>query len=142
MPKRSIALFVAVLALALALSLSVATPAFAKGGHGGGGNGGSSLSLVLVDSLDGMAHSGQQVTFAVATSATASPFVSLNCYQGSVWVYTASAGFFAAYPWSQDFTLSSTSWTGGAADCTARLYSSRDGTRTTTLATMDFHVYP
>jgi len=142
MPRRSIALFVAVLALALALSLSVATPAFAKGGHGGGGNGGSSLSLVLVDSLDGMAHSGQQVTFAVATSATASPFVSLNCYQGSVWVYTASAGFFAAYPWSQDFTLSSTSWTGGAADCTARLYSSRDGTRTTTLATMDFHVYP
>ena len=140
MPKRSIAFFVA--ALALALSLSVATPAFAKGGHGGGGNGGSSLSLVLVDSLDGMPHSGQQVTFAVATSATASPFVSLNCYQGSVWVYTASAGFFAAYPWSQNFTLSSTPWTGGAADCTARLYSSRDGTRTTTLATMDFHVYP
>ena len=140
--KRSAALLVTT--LTLALSFAVATPAFAKGGHGGGGaGGGSSVSLVLVDpSSDGMAHSGQQVTFAVATSATASPFVSLNCYQGSVWVYTASAGFFAAYPWSQDFTLSSTSWTGGAADCTARLYSSRDGTRTTTLATMDFHVYP
>jgi len=89
-----------------------------------------------------MAHNGQLVTFAVATSATASPFVSLNCYQGSVWVYTASAGFFAAYPWSQNFTLSSMYWSGGDADCTARLYSSKDGTRTTTLATTSFHVYP
>jgi len=138
--KRSTALVVT--ALTLALSLSVATPAFAKGGHGGGGSSGSSVSLVLVDSLDGLAHTGQLVTFTVTTSATASPFVSLNCYQGGVWVYTASAGFFAAYPWSRNFTLSSMSWTGGDADCTARLYSSRDGTRTTTLATSSFHVYP
>ena len=128
--------------LTLALSFALATPAFAKGGHGGAGAGGSTVSLVLVDSLDGTAHSGQRVTFAVATSATASPFVSLNCYQSGVWVYTASAGFFAAYPWSQNFTLSSASWTGGAADCTARLYSSKDGTRTTTLATTNFHVNP
>jgi hypothetical protein len=139
--RRSTGLVAA--ALTLALSLSFATPAFAKGGHGGGGGGsGSTVSLVLVDSVDGMAHTGQLVTFAVTTSATASPFVSLNCYQGGVWVYTASAGFFAAYPWSKNFTLSSTSWTGGDADCTARLYSSRDGTRTTTLATTSFHVYP
>lgn len=138
MRKRSIALLVTV----LALSLAVATPAFAKGGHGGGGSGSSTLSLVLVDSLDGIAHSGQQVTFAVATTATSSPFVSLNCYQGGVWVYTASAGFFAAYPWSRNFTLSSTAWMSGAADCTARLYSTKDGTRTTTLATASFHVNP
>lgn len=84
---------------------------------------------------------GQQVTFAVTTSATASPFVSLNCYQNGVWVYTASAGFFAAYPWSQKFTLSSTAWMSGAADCTARLYSTKTGTRTTTLATANFHVF-
>ncbi len=139
MKKRSTGLLVSV--LTLALSLSVATPAFAKGGHGGAGSSSSSVQLVLIDSLDGLAHSGQQVTFAVATSATASPFVSLNCYQGSAWVYTASAGFFAAYPWSQNFTLSSMSWNGADADCTARLYSSRDGTRTTTLATTSFHVY-
>jgi hypothetical protein len=138
--KRSIGLLVTV--LTLALSLSVATPAFAKGGHGGAGSSSSSVSVVLLNSSDGWAHAGQQVTFAVATSATASPFVSLNCYQGGVWVYTASAGFFAAYPWSQNFTLSSMSWTGGDADCTARLYSSKDGTRTTTLATTSFHVYP
>jgi len=92
--------------------------------------------------LDGFAHAGQHVTFNVTTSATASPFVSLNCYQGGVWVYTASAGFFAAYPWSQVFTLASTSWMSGAADCTALLYSTKDGTRTTTLATTSFHVYP
>jgi hypothetical protein len=141
--KRSTALLVTT--LTLALSFAVSTSAFAKGGHGGGGGagGGSSVSLVLVDpSSDGMAHSGQQVTFAVATTATTSPFVSLNCYKDGVWVYTASAGFFAAYPWSQNFTLSSSSWTSGDAECTARLYSSRDGTRTTTLATTSFHVNP
>lgn len=137
--KRSIALLVTM--ATLALSSSVATPALAaKGGPGGGGS--SSISLVLVDSTDGLAHVGQQVTFAVATTATSSPFVSLNCYQNGVWVYTASAGFFAAYPWSQNFTLSSTAWMSGAADCTARLYSTKTGTRTTTLATVSFHVYP
>lgn len=82
------------------------------------------------------------MTFAVTTTATASPFVNLNCYQNGVWVYAASAGFFAAYPWPQLFTLSSTAWRSGDADCTARLYSTKDGTRTTTLATHSFHVYP
>jgi hypothetical protein len=136
--KRSIALLVTV--ATFALSFSVATPAMARGGHGGSGS--SSVSLVLVDSTDGVAHAGQQVTFDVATTATASPFVSLNCYQNGVWVYTASAGFFSAYPWSRNFTLSSTAWMSGEADCTARLYSTKTGTRTTTLATTSFHVNP
>ena len=130
-------------ALAVVLFLAAASPAEAgKGGDRGGGGGGSSLSLVLLDSADGLAHVGQHVTFTVATTATASPFVSLNCYQSGVWVYTASAGFFAAYPWPQQFTLSSTAWMSGDADCTARLYSTKDGTRTTTLATLAFHVAP
>ena len=137
--KRSTAL---VTVVTLALSFSVAAPAMARGGHGGGGGGSSSVSLVLVDSTDGVAHNGQQVTFAVATTATTSPFVSVNCYQGEVWVYTASAGFFAAYPWSRNFTLSSTAWMSGEAECTARLYSTKTGTRTTTLATTSFHVNP
>ena len=114
----------------------------AKGDRGGGGGGASSLTLVLLDASDGVAHIGQHVTFTVQTSATASPFVSLNCYQSGVWVYTSSAGFFAAYPWPQLFTLSSTMWMSGDADCTARLYSTKDGTRTTTLATLAFHVAP
>ncbi len=139
MGKCATALLVTV--VAIALSISVATPAMAaRGGPGGGGS--SSVSLVLVDSTDGLAHAGQRVTFAVATTATSSPFVSLNCYQGGVWVYTASAGFFAAYPWSRNFTLSSTAWMSGEADCTARLYSTKTGTRTTTLATLSFHVNP
>lgn len=130
-----------VTALTLALSFATASPADARGGHGGGGSSSSSVALILLDSTDGFAHSGQHVTFSLATTAT-SPFVSLNCYQTGVWVSTASAGFFAAYPWSQDFTLASTMWTGGDADCTALLYSSKDGTKITTLATLSFHVYP
>ena len=136
--KHSIALVVTL--ATFALSFAFMTPAMAaKGGPGGGS---SSVSLVLVDSTDGVAHTAQQVTFAVTTTATASPFVSLNCYQNAVWVYTASAGFFAAYPWSRNFTLSSTAWMSGEADCTARLYSTKTGTKTTTLATTSFHVHP
>jgi hypothetical protein len=138
---KKIAMGVTVTALTLVLSLAGAGQADARGGHGGGGGANSSVALVLLESIDGSAHSGQRVTFSVATTAT-SPFVSLNCYQGGVWVSAASAGFFAAYPWSQDFTLASTTWTGGDADCTALLYTSRDGTKITSLATLSFHVYP
>jgi hypothetical protein len=138
--RRSVWLVVGV--LTVILFLAAASPAMAAKGDRGGGAGGSSLSLVLLDSSDGLAHVGQHATFSVTTSATASPFVSLNCYQNGVWVYTASAGFFAAYPWPQLFTLSSTMWMSGDADCTARLYSTKDGTRTTTLATLAFHVAP
>lgn len=137
-PKRPII----VVALALAVSLAGVHPALAAAGGGGGGGAGSSVTLALLDSADGLAHTGQQVTFTVSTSATTRPFVSLNCYQDGVWVYTASAGFFPDYPWSQAFTLSSSAWMSGAADCTARLYSTKDGTRTRTLATASFHVYP
>ena len=138
--KRAVRAIVAICAVTLFLAAS--SPATAAKGDRGGGGGTSSLSLVPLDSLDGLAHVGQHVTFTVTTSATASPFVSLNCYQNGVWVSTASAGFFAAYPWPQQFTLSSTMWMSGDADCTARLYSTKDGTRTTTLATLAFHVAP
>ena len=110
-------------------------------GKGGGGNktGSSSLSLVLLDSTDGLPHQGQHVTFSVTTTADR-PFVSLNCYQGTVWFYLASAGFFPDYPWSTTFALANTSWTSGAADCTATLYTTTDGIRITTLATLNVHV--
>lgn len=139
--KRTHALLAVV--VALSLSLASASPALAaRGGNGGGGSASSTLNLVLLDSSDGVAHAGQHTTFAVSTTATSSPFVSLNCYQAGAWVYTASAGFFASYPWPQEFTLASSAWISGAADCTARLYSTKDGTRTTTLATISFPVYP
>lgn len=103
----------------------------------------SALSLVLLNSTDGVAHYGQQVTFEVSTTATDRPYVKLNCYQGSTWVYWASAGFFDGYPWpwTRNFTLSSDYWTGGPADCTAEMYSvSSDGRHTRTLATLSFSV--
>jgi len=130
-------------ALTALVSLLVLAPsALAGGGKGGGGTTSSStIRLVLLDSTDGTAHFGQHVTFAVSTTATTRPFVSLNCYQGGSWVYTASVGFFADYAWPQQFTLSSGWWTSGAADCTAALYyTNSSGTRNTTLATLSFRV--
>ena len=115
------------------------------GGKGGGGKppsgGGGSLSVVMVAdaNANGAPNHADTITFNITTSA-ASPFVSVNCYQGASWVYAASVGYFPAYPWEQTFVLSASSWTGGAADCTARLYTSRDGIRTTTLATLAFGV--
>jgi hypothetical protein len=127
------------------LALLIAAPAAFAGKGGGkpsGGTGGtSSLTLVLLDSTDGVAHQGQRVTFSVATTATDRPFVRLDCYQGSAWVYTASAGFFPDYPWSKEFFLTSSGWTSGAADCTATMYMTKDGSRVTNLATLSFHVY-
>jgi hypothetical protein len=131
----------------LVLGLVLVPAALAgKGANGGGGKpgggGSSSVSLVLLDSTDGLPHYGQQVTFAVSTTATDRPFVSLNCYQNGVWVYSDSAGFFPDYPWSKIFILATSStWTSGAGDCTATLYMTKDGRRSTTLATLNFHVY-
>jgi hypothetical protein len=58
-------------------------------------------------------------------------------------VYTANSGYFAGYPWpwTQTMIMASGAWTGGAADCSARLYSASSTGRTTTLATTSFHVY-
>jgi len=115
-----------VVTLAAALMCAVAGGAIAAKG-GGKGQGGhttsaSAIDLVLLNSTDGQAHWGQQVTFNVTTSATSRPFVSLVCMQGSDRVYGATAGMFDSYTWSRNFTLESTAWTGGAADCTATAY--------------------
>jgi hypothetical protein len=97
--------------------------------------------MVIDANGNGLPNWGDHVTFRVTTSAT-SPFVGLNCYQGSAWVYAASVGYFDAYPWAKEFTLAANSWPGGAAECTARLYTSVDGSSTTTLATLPVHVDP
>jgi hypothetical protein len=137
------------LALTLALTLAVfssAAPTLAAkgsdGGKGGSTGGSSSLTLVLLNSTDGLPHWGQKVTFNIQTTATGEPNVSLNCYLNGALVYAAVAGFYASYPWpgTQIMTLASPSWTGGAADCTARLYYI-SGARTVTLQTLSFHVY-
>jgi len=105
------------------------------------GSSGSTFKLVVLDSTDGVAHYGKQVTFEVSTTATDKPMVKLDCYQGTTYVYWSSAGFYADYPWpwARNFTLNSSYWTGGAADCIAELYYTKDGRRFTTLSKINFH---
>jgi hypothetical protein len=106
------------------------------------GGGGGSLAVVLVTDVngDGVKSWGDSVTFTVTTSAS-QPSVKLSCSQGGVVVYYSSAGFYPGYPWpwAQTFTLSSGAWTGGAADCTATLYT-YNGKSYPTLATTSFNV--
>jgi hypothetical protein len=133
-------------ALVLALALVPAALA-AKGGSGGGGThggngttgGSSSLSLVMVSDVNtpGVSY-GDQVTFNVSTSASY-PSVELDCYQGSTLVYSHIAGFYPSFGWSQDYTLGSSYWTGGAADCTATLYYTTKNGTNSTLGTLTFH---
>ena len=121
---------------------SVVSPTMlqAKGGNGNGkGNISplppSSLTVqIVVNEGDSGVSYGDTVKFDVSTSAT-NPFISLDCYQGSSWVYTLSGSRI-----SKEFTLSSSAWTGGEAECTARLFTTTDGIREDTLATHSFHV--
>jgi len=140
----------ALLITALIFGLIAGTALAAKGGNGGGkgggnkpnGDGSSSLSLMMVDPNDAVANRGDKVTFAVATTATEKPWVALKCYQDGVWVYVASHGFFDTYLWEPNFTLSSSAWTDGAADCNAELYTVTSNGRSRTLATLSFYVQP
>jgi hypothetical protein len=114
------------------------------GGKPGGGGGGGTIDLVLLNSADGVANYGEQVTFRVSTSATSYPYVTLKCTQGGSLVYQASKGIFPT-SLGQNFTLGPTpSWQGGEADCTATLEDwdsySKNGS-ITPLASMSFHVY-
>jgi hypothetical protein len=113
-----------------------------KGGGGGGTTGGGTVALVMaVDGNgDGAANWGDSVTYTVSTSATLYPYVSTTCKQGGTLVLSTSAGFFDGYPFPSATTvpLKTMKWTGGAADCTATLYSNDGGSRTN-LAAITFH---
>ena len=109
------------------------------GGHkggGGSGSGSSSLSLVMVTDQngDGLPNWGDTITFGVSSTQTTQPYVQLTCSQNGTVVYSAWAGFYDGYLWpaQQFMPLSSPSWTGGAASCTAVM---NDG-----LATLSFGV--
>jgi hypothetical protein len=140
--------FVLALSIALVVILAVVPAGLAAkgGGSGGGGKpgggGGGSLSLVVVSSPynDGLAHYSGTVTFDVSTTATAKPTVKVECSQGGVVVYRASAGFYPEYPWqwARNFSLGSGAWTGRAADCVATMYYVSSNGRTNTLATLSF----
>ena len=130
----------AVVALA-ALVLVLVPTAVAGKGKGGPTAPSGTIKLVPVNpSPDGLIHYGQKVTFDVYTTATAYPWVQLECSQNGSLVYQYSKGIFPT-SLGQIFTLGPTpAWTGGAAECTAYLQK-RDSRKTTTLATLGFHVY-
>jgi hypothetical protein len=115
------------------------------GGKGGGGSTGGSgtMSLVMVNdqNADGLPNWDDSIRFNVSTTATTEPHVSVQCSQGGTLVYSAQTGYYDSYPWpsTQIFTLASGSWTGGAADCAARMYSLSNSGSSTTLSTMSFH---
>ena len=125
---------------AVALTLVVGTSAALAGKP--------SSSLTLVPLGDGGARLaataepsyGDQITFDVSTNETDRPFVNLRCHQGDAFVADGWHGFFDSYMPEPVFTLSSDYWTGGEADCTARLVKWDRLGRERTLATMDFHV--
>jgi hypothetical protein len=114
----------------------------AKGGNAakGGGTGGS-LSLVMVEDTDGSGapNHGETVTFDLSISAD-KPYVNVRCYQGTAFVYDGWVGYYDGAWFAQSFTLSSSYWASGAADCTARLVTWSKNGRERTHATMDFHV--
>jgi hypothetical protein len=144
--RRSAAVLLVLSLAALAVVLVPAAGLAAKGGNGpgGGGDGGSALTgPVLVTDVndDDVVNFADQVTFEVSTSATDQPMVRVDCYQNGSHVYWASAGFYESYPWAwaRNFTLKSSNWTSGAADCTATLYT-YDGRRFRDLTSLGFAV--
>jgi hypothetical protein len=131
--------------IASLLVVLVSGTAFAGkgGGKGGATTGGGTVTMAMsVDNNgNGTPNWADSVTYAVSTTATTQPYVSTVCKQGRMLVLSTSAGFFAGYSWpsAQVVPLKTDRWTGGAADCTATLYSMNGGTRTN-LATLPFHV--
>ena len=135
---------IAIAGLMLAFTLVLGDVAVA--GRPGGDSSSSSISLVVVNggevaSLDVGPRYGDQVTFNVATTATATPYVNLKCYQNGVLVAEGWEGFFDGALGDRIFTLWSPQWSAGSADCTASLamYGKR---RWTILASVAFHVAP
>jgi hypothetical protein len=143
-PRKLIRSSITAAVLAAVALTTIAAPTFAAKPVGGGSTTStSSLTLVMVtdQNTDGLPNWGDTITWQVSTTATAAPYVDLACYQGATLVGTATAGYFDSYRWpyAKNMTLKSASWTGGAADCTARLYMlTRRGSQT--LATAKFHV--
>ena len=127
----------------LAGALAFASPAVAAGGKSGGAST-SSISLaqpgatLAAASATSWPRYGDVVTFNVSTGAT-DAFVNLNCYQGGTLVSETWEGFFDGALGDRMFGLYSPMWTGGGADCTARLVSYAGG-RWKPLASTGFSV--
>ena len=96
----------------------------AGGGHGGGGStatGTISLAPLVVDrNSNGAPNWNDVVTFNISTSIS-QPWVHLLCSQNGTLVAQGWAGYFDGALGGRNFGLASPGWSGGAADCTARL---------------------
>ena len=140
-PAPARALLGAILTASLITGL-VASPALAgKPGGGAGGTAGT-IALVVMDGASQPAYGGR-VTFAVATTATAYPYVHLTCTKGGSLVLEAWQGFFPTAIGNQWFNLGPTpSWSDGAADCRASLEKLGKRGTWTVLASTTFSVAP
>ena len=118
------------------------------GGGGKGGKGtsytasfvGSNPVMVTDNNGNGLPNYGDTITFNVTSTA---PYygVKVICYQNSVQVWTQTQGFYPGWLWGHDYVLSGGSWTSGAANCTATLFSQNaDGSNTQNYATINFSV--
>src|SRR5262245_54189943 len=117
-----------------------------KGGPGGGGGGSTSgssgIAWKMITDVNGdkSPDYADQITFTLASSPSSRPFVALDCYQGGARVYGFSAGIFPDYLFTQTYTLRSSLWTGGAADCTAQAYYTTSKGREVIFDRLDFPV--
>lgn len=118
------------IALAATLFILVLAPAALAGKPGGGGHTGGtgstgsiSLAPLVYDANgNGLPNWKDVVTFNASTTATANPYVNLMCYQNGTLVLSSTLGYFpTALNTTYDFTLNSSWWTGGPAQCTAYL---------------------
>src|SRR3954451_15796345 len=128
-----------VIALLVALTLPPAALAD-RGSNGNTGARRSDPTLVMVNDLNGngVPNYGDTVSFNVSTTASY-PALQLACYQNGPLVFAQSAGFFPTYAGSKNFALQGDRWSGGAADCTATLYTTSSNGKQTTLDTTSFH---
>lgn len=123
------------------LTYSFAAP---QNGKGGGKNPDPNatvaVKMVTDRNGDGQPNWNDVITYEVS-SIVHSKWVNTECRQNNVVVYRSIVGFFEEYPWSTDVQLYSDAWSGGAADCTANLYTV-SGKRQTpvTLALISFKV--
>jgi hypothetical protein len=127
----------AILAAVMLMAASFSPSLLAQGKGKGKQNAASVYSIALEvvnDNGNSLPDYGESVRVNVSTTAT-NVFVSLSCYQGTTLVY-AGGGL----PVSFAFMLSSAAWTGGEAECTASVFTTIDGSKTTNLGSLSFHV--
>jgi len=127
----------------LIVGLMAGSALAAKGGGGkpGGGSGGVTVQVVTDADANGLANWGDQVHFTLTTSNTR-PIVSLTCSQGGTIVYGDSHPYYWPNIWDDTgvFTLSSLSWTSGAAECRAEAKGTSSNGRIVSLGSMTFQV--